>query len=157
YAGATGITIVEESTQAHCNHWPISSYYRSFHCIPDTRLPNLARVYNVGVCVLARSQRALFKELFEKWRDEVRPRFTHDELRDRNIFYRQEADGPFLSYELQAQNKISPLPAKFNFFLPAWLQKNRVRRLPFLLQAKVAQKLSGKLPRTLLRALTAPA
>ena len=157
YRGTTGIAIVQESAQGNWNIRQIPSYYRRFHVEADDRLPNPTKVFNVGVCVLARGQRSLFKLLYAKWRQEIQPRFTSRELKQKDIFYRLEADGPFLSYELQARGQISPLPATFNFFLPAWLGKNDVRQLPFLFQAKAAQKLAGKFPRPLMRKLIAPA
>lgn len=153
-SGATGITVVEESAQ---QEWPpseITEYYGLFHVVPDARLPCPSKVFNFGVSLVTREGRSVFKTLYVKWRSEIRSRFTKAELKQKGIFYRLEADGPFLSYELQAMEKITPLPARFNFFLPCWLRKVGVRRLPFLLQAKVAQRAPAALPKSVVSALT---
>ncbi len=156
-SGKTGITAVEESAQQEWQPSQISAYYGRFHVEPDARLPHPRKVFNFGVCLVTREERSVFKTLYDKWRSEIQSRFTHAELRQKGIFYRLETDGPFLSYELQALGKISPLPAEFNFMLPSWLRKVGVRRLPFLLQAKVAQQARAVLPRSIVWTLTSSA
>jgi hypothetical protein len=148
------INVVEESAQAPWNRRKIPDYYRTFHVEPDCRLKDPTKVFNFGVCVLRRQNGYLFQGLHQKWLNSIRPRFTDPELKQRDIFFRLEADGPFLSYELQTQMMINTLPGEFNFFLPPWLKRTRVHRLPFLVQCKLAQKLTGKIPKSVLCMLT---
>lgn len=151
------ITVVEESAQRPWAVETIPNYYRSFHVEPDARLPVPTKVFNMGVCVIDRRQNVLFKTLYNKWQEVVRPRFTVEEQRRKDAFYRVEADGPYLSYELQAGNKVASLPREFNFFLIPWLKRAGVRQLPFLLQSKAEQKLRGVVPDILLSAVTSRA
>ncbi|MEO6871049.1 MAG: hypothetical protein ABI233_02380 [Chthoniobacterales bacterium] len=157
YSGASGITAMEESAQQEWHPSQITEYYARFHVVPEARLPRPTKVFNFGVCLVIREARSVFKALYDKWRSEIQSRFTQAELKQRGIFYRLETDGPFLSYELQALGRISPLPPKFNFMLPSWLRKVGVRRLPFLLQAKLAQRAPAALPKSVVSALTSPA
>jgi hypothetical protein len=140
------INVVEESAQGPWNPKAIPDYYRSFCVEPDARLPVPTKVFNMGVCVINRQQNSLFKSLYEKWRDEIWPRFSPAQRKQRDALFHIEADGPFLSYELQAASKISALPKEFNFFIIPWLRVHRIWQLPFLLQSKAAQKLRGKMP-----------
>lgn len=151
------VNVVEESAQGDWKRDQTPSYYRSFHLAPDERLPTPTRVFNMGVCAITRKQDEIFRLLYEKWLTEVRPRFSEQERGRKDALFRVEADGPFLSYELQAMKLISPLRKEFNFFLIPWLRANRVREVPFLLQSKLGQKLAGTLPKPILAALTGPA
>lgn len=151
------VNVVEESEQGDWSRDKIPTYYKSFHVLPDDRLTKPTKVFNMGVCVVSRDRNEVFNLLYQKWLDEIRPRFSEEERRRKDALFRVEADGPFLSYELQAMNLIAPLRKEFNFFIIPWLRANRIAEFPFLIRSKAGQKLEGKMPAPVLRAITSQA
>lgn len=157
HAGSGEIAAAAESVQQKWKPNFIPRYYRSFHVEMDPRCPQPDTVVNFGVTVVSKEMGPVINDLYQKWQETVRPRFTAEELAKKGIFYRLEADGPFMSYELQARSLVTLLANEFNYFFPIWLRDNHHARWPFLVQAKLMQKLGHTLAAPLIRSLSAPA
>ncbi len=114
------IGVVEESAQGP---WDVPQRLPSLlqklpTSTPSAVLPGNRIRYSISASVFFTDKNShLFKALYEKWINGVRPRFTPDELRQKGVFFRYEADGPFLSYELQvARDDPNLFRTRLTFF-----------------------------------------
>lgn len=152
-----GVAGVSESAQAGWSRQFVRDYYPGFmiELGPDEQD---FEVYNLGVALFNRRHGELFRRAYDLWERHYFPRLAASTDPRFNIFFVREADGPFMSWQVQRHHSVEDLPQGFNFLFWTWYDQGR--RLPrklFLLQTKAAQLTKDKLPAPLWKLLFAHA
>ena len=111
-------------------------------------------VFNFGITLVDRSLKPWFEEHFQIWKTEMSKRFAASTNPDYQSFFIKEADGPFMSWQLQRTKRIEEIPDGFNRLI--WNSYAKYEKWPrplLLIEAKASQITKKFLPRPLWRLL----
>ncbi len=143
------IGLVDERAQQTLTDDEVKAYYR-FYEIPETRIPNNARIYNMGMFLFSRSHTGYFQKLYEDWQTfvaQLRPGSRVDYLKP-------IADQPHMSLALENDAMAQQLDGRFNTLWWHWYRQNVSRETRgFLVRAKVGSISRPHLPSPLFTSL----
>ena len=140
------ISCANESVQAGWDSSFLHNYNRQHALSTSILYP----VHNFGVSLFPRSRASLIGELFSYWKKDIRPKL----ITSQSSFYITEADGPFLSWNLQDRLELQSLPVPFNNLFPHWYANHvGTSYRNFILLCKLAETLKPYIPKSVWKSL----
>jgi hypothetical protein len=116
------------------------------------------KVFNTGTALFARHHGPIFRRIYDLWESQWFPRLSASEDPHFQSKFVREADGPFISWQLQKAGMIAEWPEEFNRIFWVWYVNHKKLPMKYMqMECKAGQVLRGKLPEPLWRAAFAHA